>query len=203
MAAERPESVPFLVVMVGEPGTGKSFFLRRLVALQPLRVVESDALRRKMFPEPRYTSEEHAAVFGAAHRALAERLARGQSVAMDATNVEEKHRKVLYDIAKTHSAQLLIVRVVAPPVVVRHRMVGRTNRMDPADLSDAGWEIHENYRLKSDPIPLPHFVVNTAVDLGPALRLVSARLKRRRSRPPRGETGPWPLERESTTGRQP
>ena len=48
---------PFIVVS-GLPGTGKSYFSRRLAERMPLAILESDSLRKLLFPSPHYTRQE-------------------------------------------------------------------------------------------------------------------------------------------------
>jgi len=51
---ELPEPVaePAFIAVSGLPGTGKSYFCRRLVERLPSIILESDALRKELFPQP-------------------------------------------------------------------------------------------------------------------------------------------------------
>jgi hypothetical protein len=55
-----PEPVvrPVFIVVSGLPGTGKSYFCRRLAERTPLIILESDAMRKALFPSPVYSTEE-------------------------------------------------------------------------------------------------------------------------------------------------
>ena len=64
-ASTRPFPRPFLVVLSGLPGTGKSHFARQLAQRLPLVVVGSDRTRKALIPAPEYTKEEHLRVFSA------------------------------------------------------------------------------------------------------------------------------------------
>src|SRR5207245_123301 len=100
---------PLLVMLVGPPGTGKSRLARRLGAALDAQVVESDRVRKQLFAEPRYTGSEHAAVYGWCHTVLRSALVVGRRVVFDATNLEERIRRKVYDIAEQCDARLLIV----------------------------------------------------------------------------------------------
>ena len=50
-------------MLIGPPGSGKSFLARLLAARLGAILLQSDALRRQMFRPPRYTPAEHAAVY--------------------------------------------------------------------------------------------------------------------------------------------
>jgi predicted kinase len=148
--------------MVGPPGTGKSRLARRLGAALDAQVVESDRVRKQLFREPRYTGGEHAAVYGWCHTVLRSALVVGRSVVFDATNLEERVRRRVYDIAEGCSARLAIIWVTCPPAVVQERMLRRQQRADEDDVSDADWFIYLEMRRRAEPIRRPHVVINTA-----------------------------------------
>ncbi len=160
-------------MMVGAPGTGKSYFARLLAERTGAVIIQTDAIRKELFAHPSYTPREHAIVYREAHRRIAEALARGDKVVFDATNLYESKRRILYRLADQAGARLVIVVTYAPPEVVFLRLEGRAKRLDPADLSDADWSIYVQMRQKMEPIRRDHWVVNTTVRMERALGLVS------------------------------
>ncbi len=119
-------------------------------------------MRKQLFAEPRYTGGEHAAVYGWCHTVLKSALIVGRSVIFDATNLEERVRRRVYDIAEDCGARLAIVWVTCPPAVVQQRMLRRRLRLDEDDVSDADWLVYLEMRRRAEPIRRPHMVVNTA-----------------------------------------
>ena len=166
---------PALVVVSGLPGTGKSLFCRELRRRTGVAVLESDALRKLLFSRPSYSSEESQRLFAAIHTAIARLLAAGISCTLDATNLKERHRQPLYDIAEELGAKLILVEVTAAPEVVRRRLAARASYGDA--LSDAGSAVYERMRREAEEIQREHFPVDTAADTGPVLATISREIE--------------------------
>lgn len=175
---ESASSRPVLVLMVGAPGSGKSYLARLLAARLGARLVQTDVIRKRHFHPPRYTPLESARVYELAHAQLRRLLAGGRSAIFDATNLIESNRREVYRIAEQAGAGLLIVWTYAPEAVVAERMRARRARSDPRDVSDADWEVFEAMRSRAEPIPRPHFLVNTAAGAEPALSVLTAEARR-------------------------
>lgn len=171
-----PQEHPVLIVVVGLPGTGKSYFSRLLVSRLPLVRLESDALRRLLFGTPDYSAQESQRLFSALHRVISDLLASRRWVLLDATNLRERNRQILYAIAERHQARVLVVRLWAPNKVIRQRLQARTQGVDPVDLSEADYAVYQRMRRQMDPVHGHHLVVDTTQDLEPALALITREL---------------------------
>jgi predicted kinase len=167
---------PALVIMVGAPGSGKSYLARTLSAALGAELVQTDAVRKELFPDPRYTSSEHATVYDTCRRRIAELLGRGVCAIFDGTNLREKRRASLYQLAQRAGAQAIVVVAYASDEVIRARLQQRAERRDPEDQSDADLPIYLRMRRDVEPVPRPHIVVNTAAAPGPVIRLLERRL---------------------------
>ncbi len=156
--------------MVGAPGTGKSHLAREFAATFDAVLIQTDAVRKGMFREPRYTTKETKAVFAESRRQLEAGLAAGRRVIFDATNLRERRRASLYELGERAGAVVAVVRAYAPTEVVRARVARRFSDRDPRDQSDADWRISRLLQKQAQPILYPHLVVNTTVSSAPALR---------------------------------
>ena len=72
---ELPEPVAetVFIIVSGLPGAGESYFCSKLIERLPFIILESDVLRKALFPSPSYSPQESSRLFGAV-RLLIERL---------------------------------------------------------------------------------------------------------------------------------
>jgi len=180
---ELPEPVanPVFVIVSGLPGTGKSYFSRKLQERIPSVIVESDSLRKRLFPRPTYSPRESHRLFNACHRLIEEFLSSGIRVILDATNLVEQHRERLYHISQRLRVKLIIVQVEAPRELVLQRLQGRSSGADSADSEDnseAGWSVYQRMRTRAERIRRNYFAVDTSRDITSVIDKVVREAKR-------------------------
>lgn len=159
---------PVFIVISGLPGTGKSYFSNKLAERLSIIVLESDALRKILFPSPTYSLVESSRLFRAIHLLIERLLQKGISVILDATNLSERHRERLYNIAGRLNVKLILVRVEAPPAVVQERLKAREKGLVQSK-SGAGWDVYQKMQPAVDRIRRAHYVVDTSRDIAPVL----------------------------------
>jgi predicted kinase len=167
-----PQIPPVFVVVSGLPGTGKSYLSRRLAERLSYPVLESDALRKQLFPAPTYSAVESSILFRAIHRLIEELLGKGVSLILDATNLTERYRERLYRIADRHKARLIIARTEAPPEVVRERLQDRAEKSRNGEKSDADWKVYLKLSATAEKISRRHFKVDTTKDITPVIEKI-------------------------------
>ena len=172
-----PVANPYLVLMCGLPGAGKTHFALRLAAEMPLQMIESDAARKALMGVPAYNAEENLRVFAACRRLMDELLNNGVPVLLDATNVTERDRAYSYTAAEGRGAEVVVVRVKAPESEVRRRLRRRERRLSKDGASNAGWDVYLKMKAREEPVARPHFVVDTSKDITPAIVKISNKLK--------------------------
>ena len=160
---------PYLVMLSGLPGTGKSHFARCLALRRPFLVIGSDRTRKTLVARPEYTRDEHVRVFAACHGLIEELLLSGYRVIFDATNLTDGFRNTVYDIAGRTGTPFSIVAFSAPDRLVRRRLRDRSAGVDPAGYSDADWEIYCRLRPGQESISRPHLTVDSSRDITPML----------------------------------
>ena len=164
---------PVLIMISGLPGTGKSYLARKLAERETFVILESDFVRKTLFPQPTYTAWESHWVHRTIHALIRKFLAKGLRVIYDATNLIEYQREMVYHIADKAGARLVIVVTVSPDEVVQERLRRRhEGQRDPGDISDATWQIYKRMARRQQPIRRNYLVVDTSQDLDQAIRKV-------------------------------
>ena len=175
---ELPEPMvePAFIAVSGLPGTGKSYFCSKLVERLPFVILESDALRRALFSSPNYSLQESSRLFRACNLLIERLLKRGIPLILDATNLSERHRERLYNIADRLDIKLILVCVEAPPQVVHERL---KNRLENSEgKSDADWTVYQRMKPTVQRIRRNYYAVDTSRDITPVLNKIIREVRR-------------------------
>jgi predicted kinase len=129
---------PLLIVFLGFPGSGKTYFATRLAKKISAVTLNSDALRLSMFgsleriEEIRRTDNArlYVDVFGAMNYAAGQALQAGHSVVYDAQQTKRENRLGIEKIAKDTGAIPVLVWIKTSPEVAARRGQERETRAD-------------------------------------------------------------------------
>jgi predicted kinase len=156
-----------LILLSGVPGTGKTTFARLLATRLGAAHIESDAIRRDLFPRPNYDSRESARVFARVEARTSEALEAHRSAVVDATNLAKDDRRRFFRAAKRSGASLVCVRLVAPDNEVRARL-----RRARSGHSQADVRVFELMRGKAELFSQPLVVVDSRYAVDASVELV-------------------------------
>lgn len=100
---------PFLLMLYGFPGAGKTYFARQLAENVQVAHVQSDRIRSELFEKPRYDKQENDVVGQLMDYMTEEFLSAGLSVIYDANSMRLSQRLALRELArKNHATPLLL-----------------------------------------------------------------------------------------------
>jgi adenylylsulfate kinase len=153
----------FAVWLTGLPASGKSAIARELKALLEaaglvVEVLESDAVRRLLTPQPTYSTEERDLFYRALAFCGSRLVAQGVPVIFDATANRREYR----DLARGLIPRFLEAAVVCPLDVCRERDYKGTYRRGATGGSQTVPGLQEPY----EPPLHPEVMIETA-DLSP------------------------------------
>jgi len=146
---------PALIIMCGQPGTGKSWAARHIAEPFEAVVLRSDVIRKEMagialtspVPEDRreeiYSRPWTNRVYERMLERADETLKHGRPVIVDATFSSVQRRARFLDLAHARDVPVAIVHTTAPDEIVLQRM---KKRAEEDDVSDADWRVYEMMR---------------------------------------------------------
>lgn len=100
---------PFLLMLYGFPGAGKTYFARQLCENIQAAHLQSDRIRSELFEEPRHDQRENEIVSQLMGYMAEEFLSAGLSVVYDVNALRAKQRRSLRTLANKCHAQPLLV----------------------------------------------------------------------------------------------
>jgi predicted kinase len=100
---------PFLLMLYGFPGSGKTFFARQLSEKMQLAHIQADRIRAELFETPRYDKQENEVVMQLMNYMAGEFLSAGLSVVYDANMMRASQRRALRELARKARVQPLTV----------------------------------------------------------------------------------------------
>jgi predicted kinase len=167
---------PSLIVLVGLPGSGKSYFASKLTEKIPAVVLESDFLRKKLVKQPVYSQFESFRLFKAVHQLIRKLLTAGYNVILDATNLSEESRRPLSAIAGETGAKTIVVHMNTPRDIAEARLSDRLVQRD--GYSDADWAVYQQLEPGFEPIKGAHYEINRALDISTIIDKIVAEITR-------------------------
>lgn len=100
---------PFIILLYGYPGAGKTYFARQISENIQAAHVQGDRIRGELFESPRYDKQENDVVAQLMDYMTEEFLSAGVSVVYDTNSMRAAQRQALRTLARKHHAQPLLI----------------------------------------------------------------------------------------------
>ncbi len=143
-----------IVIVCGLPGSGKSYFASRLAEKIDAEYVNSDRLRKEMFPARTYSEQEIAAVYNAMLQRMNEAIGDTKNLVIDATFHNSKIRQQF--IAKAAGkASMFFIEVKANEKIIKQRVA--IKRL----YSEADFEVYKLVRDQWENLQEPHLLLQS------------------------------------------
>lgn len=158
MPVDKKKIKPFLVVLCGLTGTGKSTLAAALAEISRFEILRSDELRKRIagldkrehryepFGEGIYSCDFFDATYKALLKEASRLLGKGEGVILDASFKKEKYRREARDIANSFHVPFLLIECTCPDELIKQRLIKRER--EGVDMSDGRWPVF--LKQKSD-----------------------------------------------------
>ena len=147
-----------LVMLMGLPGSGKSYLASRLAAKFSAVYISSDEVRQEVFTEQTYSKEEKRKIYNEMLQRMTHALQQHQKVVLDATFYKEDIRRSFLRRATELNQKCWIIEVVADEGLIRQRVSQkRTN-------SEADFSVYQTLKKEFDPPEQEHLVLQSRED---------------------------------------
>ena len=144
-----------LIIVSGLPGSGKSFFARRLSAELGAEFVNSDATRRAMNAMGRYAFEDKLNVYEEMANKAGEKLREGKTVIVDATFYHHEMRDIFVTLGTLLHERMCYIEVQAEEKIIHERL------SKPRSDSEADFAVYQQLKLQYEDPVRPRLVLQS------------------------------------------
>jgi len=138
-----------IVIVLGLPGSGKSYFASRLAEVIQADYINSDQIRKGMFSKRIYSEQEKGAVYDAMLEKMKTFVKLNKDLVIDATFQREDSRH-LFIRQLRGKVKFFFIEITANPDLIRRRL------KKERPFSEADFEVYELTRQQWQPVREPH-----------------------------------------------
>jgi predicted kinase len=146
-----------VIIVIGLPGSGKSYFASRLADMLGAIYINSDQVRKQMLSKKTYSEKEKLSVYDAMMEKMKVTLEQKKDVVLDATFYKRTIRSKFLDELKG-KVESVIIEVKASIPLTRERL--EIQRPD----SDADFEVYKTIKKQWEPLEGEHLILPSTND---------------------------------------
>jgi predicted kinase len=144
-----------IIIVMGLPGTGKTYFAAHLAADIQAQHISSDKTRSLMQKRGAYSDKDRGQVYREMLVEAEETLNYGKHVIMDATYSQKAHRHEVMTLAQRLDASVHFIRLTAEETTVKDR----TSR--EREESEADFKVYQIIKQSFEPLEIPHLILDS------------------------------------------
>ena len=192
---------PLVIMVIGIPGSGKSFFARQFSTMFAAPLVSTDYIRHAMFPDSTYGPDEDARVSVLVNNEISELLKTQKTIIVDGSLNNRISRSGIERLAKIHGYGTMTIWVQTDEPTSRNRSVKRNSKREGDALnSPMSAEVFSHLSKQLTP---PQPTENTVVISGKHTFGTQARVVLKKLVAPRDEVTPGLTRTDDNDPHQP
>jgi predicted kinase len=166
------KSAQVIIMVMGLPGSGKSYFAKKLATKIRAEYLGSDELRKELGLMGSYQLDNKLSVYEEMFNRAKKIHKSGNSLVLDGTFYLQQVRDLFIFLAKTLSWQLFIIHVTASEELIAKRL------SKPRTDSEADMDVHMRIKSEFEPILEDHLMIDsTDTNLDESLELAERFIK--------------------------
>ena len=144
-----------IIVVLGLPGTGKSYFAEKLSNRLDAVHINSDRLRNALRARGKYTIGDKLHIYQIMAEKAGQALNQGKSVIVDATFYKRMMIDLFLRLAKDHASRIRFIKIEAHETLVQERL--RKPRID----SEADFEVYLKIKREFEELQVPYLALRS------------------------------------------
>lgn len=142
-------------MVMGLPGSGKSYFAKKLAEELDAVYISSDVIRNQMGLRGKYKLDHKTHVYQQMTKAALDCIQKNQNVILDATFYLTKFREMIYMLSEDQQCPLFLIMVNAEEHVIKQRLAV------PRKESEADHSVYLKIKDEFEPIERSFLLLNS------------------------------------------
>lgn len=144
-----------IIVVLGLPGSGKSFFASRLAQRLNAWYLSSDKIRVAMKAKGKYTLKEKLAVYQKMEKDAAQALRQGENIIVDGTFYHHTMRDLFTSLATIHHTPIHFIEIKASEEIIKERLAKQRRE------SEADYSVYQIVSKQFEQLDMPHLKIKS------------------------------------------